>query len=154
MKPTAALFAVLFVLALCRPVAADVTARTPAQLQAALNGKGVQPGTTVWLKGGRYEGSFTSRVQGTPSQPVTVRSAPGEWAVLDRASLENQPGLTIKGAYVTVRDLEGASFNMCPTLAKHNPLNGRFIDTELSCQFRVRQSIFVECANVPYGFIC
>src|SRR4051794_17558684 len=43
----------------------------------------VRPGDTVWLRGGTYRGTFTSRLTGAPGAPVTVRQAPGERATVD-----------------------------------------------------------------------
>jgi len=43
----------------------------------------VQPGDTVWLRGGVYAGEFRSTVQGTASNPVVFRQYPAERAVLD-----------------------------------------------------------------------
>ncbi|MBW2456633.1 MAG: hypothetical protein JRI68_19095, partial [Deltaproteobacteria bacterium] len=46
----------------------------------------VAPGDTIWLHDGTYEGSFTSDLDGADSDPIVVRSAPGEWARIDGAS--------------------------------------------------------------------
>jgi hypothetical protein len=57
----------------------------PWDLQTALaggNGK-VQPGDTVWLRGGTYRGTFTASVSGSPGAPVVVRQYPGERATID-----------------------------------------------------------------------
>jgi hypothetical protein len=59
----------------------------PWDLQTALhggNGK-VQPGDTVWLRGGTYTSAspFTSTLTGTSSAPIVVRQYPGERAILD-----------------------------------------------------------------------
>lgn len=43
----------------------------------------VQPGDTVWLRGGTYTGSFRSMLRGTASKPVVVRQYPGERAIID-----------------------------------------------------------------------
>lgn len=43
----------------------------------------VQPGDTVWLRGGTYKGSFRSMLRGTASKPVVVRQYPGERAIID-----------------------------------------------------------------------
>lgn len=54
----------------------------PWDLQTALNQPaGVHPGDTLWLRGGTYNGMFTSRLNGTAASPITVRSCPHEWAV-------------------------------------------------------------------------
>jgi hypothetical protein len=45
----------------------------------------VQPGDTVWLRGGTYHGTFrsSSKLKGTASAWVVVRQYPGERAILD-----------------------------------------------------------------------
>lgn len=43
----------------------------------------VTPGSTVWLHGGTYPGSFTSTLTGTADAPIVVRQYPGERATLD-----------------------------------------------------------------------
>ena len=68
----------------------------------------VQPGDTVLLHGGVYEGSFVAALSGTEIDPITVQSAPGEWAVIDGAdsvrlshtlvSLHYVPGLLEQAA--------------------------------------------------------
>ena len=61
--------------------------RRPWDIQTALhggNGK-VQPGDTVWLRGGTYTSTtpINSTLAGTASAPVVVRQYPGERAMLD-----------------------------------------------------------------------
>jgi Right handed beta helix region len=58
---------------------------SPWDLQTALiggNGK-VQPGDTIWLRGGTYHGTFTSTLTGTAAAPIVVRQYPGERATID-----------------------------------------------------------------------
>lgn len=59
----------------------------PWTMNTALSGGGgrVQPGDTVWLRGGTYRGAFRSTLQGAPGQPVVVRQYPGERAIVDGA---------------------------------------------------------------------
>jgi hypothetical protein len=63
----------------------DGSQARPWDLPTALaNAAGkVQPGDTVWLRGGTYKGSFRSMLRGTASQPVVVRQYPGERAIID-----------------------------------------------------------------------
>jgi hypothetical protein len=59
----------------------------PWNLATALaggNGR-IQPGDTVWLRGGTYRGAFQSTLAGAPGAPVVVRQLPGERAVIDVA---------------------------------------------------------------------
>ncbi len=57
----------------------------PWDLKSALSKAStvIPPGSTVYLRGGRYLGLFTSSLQGTAAAPIKVRSYPGEWVVLD-----------------------------------------------------------------------
>ena len=58
--------------------------KRPWDLQTALDQPAaVQPGTTIYLRGGTYVGKFISNLTGTASNPITVRSYPGEWAKID-----------------------------------------------------------------------
>src|SRR5438270_2575576 len=57
----------------------------PWDLATALaggNGK-VQPGDTVWVRGGTYAGQFRSTLTGTAAAPIVVRQYPGERAIID-----------------------------------------------------------------------
>ena len=57
----------------------------PWDLQTALSGGHgkVQPGDTVWLRGGTYTSAVTSTLTGTAAAPIVVRQFPGERAMLD-----------------------------------------------------------------------
>src|SRR5687768_5628422 len=62
----------------------DGSANAPWDLATALNQPAaVQPGDTIWLHGGVYEGRFNSRLSGTSEHPVVLRQAPGERATID-----------------------------------------------------------------------
>ncbi len=57
---------------------------SPWDLQTALQQPAaVHPGDTIWLRGGRYVGTFRSFLTGSPSSPIKVRQYPGERATLD-----------------------------------------------------------------------
>src|SRR5438094_139790 len=65
----------------------DGSSGRPWNLATALsggNGK-VQPGDTVWLRGGTYTGQFRSTLTGTAAAPIVVRQYPGERAIIDGA---------------------------------------------------------------------
>ncbi|HTI05340.1 MAG TPA: Ig-like domain-containing protein [Gemmatimonadales bacterium] len=66
----------------------DGTMAKPWDLATALSGAGgkILPGDTVWLRGGTYNGSFTSSLRGTAAAPIVVRQYPGERATLDGTS--------------------------------------------------------------------
>ncbi len=60
------------------------TLARPWDLQTALNQPAaLKPGATLCLRGGTYTGLFVSNLNGKAGQKITVRSTPGEWAVLD-----------------------------------------------------------------------
>ncbi|MBL7795318.1 MAG: hypothetical protein JNJ90_02350 [Saprospiraceae bacterium] len=73
----------------------DGSISNPWDLQTALDHPpSVQPGDTIWLRGGTYFGNpnnstqdevagFVSRLQGTADRPIVVRQYPGERAVID-----------------------------------------------------------------------
>ena len=57
---------------------------SPWDLQTALTKTSViTAGKTLCLKGGKYTGRFFSYLSGSPDNLITVKSAPGEWAILD-----------------------------------------------------------------------
>jgi hypothetical protein len=60
----------------------DGSLAKPWTLTAALTSH-LPAGSTVCLRGGTYTGKFLSTVSGTSAAPVTFKSYPGEWAVLD-----------------------------------------------------------------------
>src|SRR5438045_1142521 len=65
--------------------AGDGSMSKPWDLNTALAhaaGK-VQPGDTVWVRGGRYAGDFRTAIAGTSSRPIVVRQYPGERATID-----------------------------------------------------------------------
>ena len=60
------------------------TITNPWALQTALaQPAAVHPGDTIWLRGGKYTGNFTSYLTGTALAPIKVRQYPGERATLD-----------------------------------------------------------------------
>jgi hypothetical protein len=81
--------------------AGDGTAGRPWDLATALRGgrgRTVQPGDTIWLRGGTYRGSFRSTVTGKPGAPVVIRQYPGERAIIDGAGSQKDTW-TAAGAY-------------------------------------------------------
>jgi hypothetical protein len=77
--------------------------KAPWSLVKALSqSRAVQPGDTIWLRGGTYLGIFTSSLTGTAASPIRVRQYPGERATLDGGTTPPSYGaavLTINGAY-------------------------------------------------------
>jgi len=79
----------------------DGSAARPWDLQTALsggNGK-VQPGDTIWLRGGTFTGAFSSSLTGTSVAPIIVRQYPGERAIIDRAGTGTAEILSVDGAW-------------------------------------------------------
>jgi hypothetical protein len=66
----------------------DGSLTKPWDLQTALNQPArVTPGSTIWLRGGRYaggtsRGGFLTKLTGTADAPIVVRQFPGERAVV------------------------------------------------------------------------
>src|SRR5207247_6627994 len=65
----------------------------PWDLATALGGgRGkVQPGDTIWLRGGTYAGSWVSTLTGTATAPVVVRPYAVDRATLDGRGESNDP---------------------------------------------------------------
>lgn len=77
------------------------TKESPWDLGSSLLSKKVEPGSTVWLKGGEYKGNYEAKLKGTADKPIVVRPLPGE-----RVTIVDS-GLRIgEAAYVWIRDLE------------------------------------------------
>lgn len=65
----------------------------------------VVAGSTIWLRGGVYPGSYVSTLTGTAEAPIVVRSYPGELAIIDGAG-SSEVTLTLNGAYAWFWGLE------------------------------------------------
>jgi Big-like domain-containing protein len=74
--------------------------RRPWDLQTALNGGNgaVQPGDTIWLRGGTYAGIYTTALAGTATAPIVVRQYRGERATIDGGSSTIET-LTVDGQW-------------------------------------------------------
>ena len=81
---------------------ADGSYTRPWTLATALGGGNgrVQPGDTVWLRGGTYRGAFTSTLTGRSGAPIVVRQYPGERAIIDGAGNSGST-FRVHGAYST-----------------------------------------------------
>jgi hypothetical protein len=86
-----------------------IEVRTAAELNTVLHSS-VAPGTTIFLHGGRYVGTFESTLNGTAAAPIVVRSFPGETAVLDNAGA-GENVMWAKGSYTIFRNLEFTNTN-------------------------------------------
>jgi hypothetical protein len=82
------------------------TCASPLSLARALSGKSrVQEGDRLWLRGGTYEGAFTSRIRGTEWAPVEIRGYPGERAVIDNRGTARD-AVTVLGGWTRWHDIE------------------------------------------------
>jgi len=72
----------------------------PWDLATALAGGhgAVQPGDTVWLRGGVYHGRFASTLTGTATRPIIVRQALRERVVLDHRGATDD-AFVVQGAW-------------------------------------------------------
>lgn len=107
-----------FFVAVDGSAAGDGSFAAPWDLQTALlHPPALAPGDTVWLRGGTYAGAFYSKLVGTAAAPITVRSYPGEWAVLDGAGATS-PGLEIYKSFTVFRDFEVTNGDPDRTVAR------------------------------------
>ena len=85
----------------------DGSRERPFDLATALSGAApIRPGGTVWLRGGTFRVSaVVSTLVGAEDAPITVRSTPGEAAVIDAAAAAGA-ALTVNGAWTVFRDFE------------------------------------------------
>ena len=92
--------------------AGNGSATRPWDLRTALAGGGgrVQPGDTIWLRGGTYRGSFRSTVAGRVEAPVVIRGYPGERAIIDGAS-SSQDTWVVAGEYTVFWGFELTNSN-------------------------------------------
>lgn len=70
---------------------------SPWDLRTALaHPPAVQPGDTIWIRGGRYSGPFTSRLQGSSAAPIVVRNYADERVIIEASVWNCDPVLTTK----------------------------------------------------------
>jgi uncharacterized protein YjdB len=76
------------------------TATSPWDFSTALNGGNgkVQPGDTIWVRGGTYTGTYSTNLNGTASAPIIVRAYPLERVTIDANGLSNDAFVT-HGSY-------------------------------------------------------
>ncbi len=104
------------------------TKTSPWDLATALahgpGGKEINGGDTVWLRGGRYAGTFMSRLAGKENAPIIVRSYRGERVVIDKASVSEtkQPALKVMGTWAWFWGLE--IMNSHPDRRRNSPYGG------------------------------
>lgn len=86
----------------------DGSAGYPWDLQTGLNQPAdLQPGDTLWLKGGTYSGHFTSNISGSADAYVSVIQYPGERTTIqDNRQFASGATIQINGAYTIYKDFE------------------------------------------------
>ena len=110
----------------------DGTIGKPWSLTKALSQPaGVQPGDTIWLRGGTYAGgagwnySFSCGLNGSPGAPITVAQYPGERAKLDGRGAINGALLVQYSSWVVFLDFEVTDSDSAPVIASVRPLGAR-----------------------------
>jgi hypothetical protein len=71
----------------------------PFTLAEALVSTHIQPGQTLWLRGGTYQNDYVCTLAGTNGNPIVIKPYPGEKPVINGS-------LTINGAYTFWQNLE------------------------------------------------
>lgn len=103
------------------------TNEAPWDLATALaggNGNRLQPGDTVWIRGGTYTGSFQTNLNGAAGAPIVFRQYPGERATIDGS-------LAAGGSYLMFWGFEIMQSH--PTVVvdrvlEANTVNGKFVN--------------------------
>ncbi len=85
----------------------------------------IRPGDTVWLRAGRYTGTYVSTLAGSENEPIIIRAFPGERVVIDKGTVneEKQPALKVRGSWVWFWGIE--IMNSSPTRQRNSPYTGR-----------------------------
>jgi hypothetical protein len=108
----------------------DGTNAAPWDLGTALaggHGNRLQPGDTVWLRGGVYRGFFRTALNGTSAAPIVFRQYPGERATIDGT-------LAAGGSYLTFWGFEIRQSNAATStnrVLEANTDYGRFVNLVL-----------------------
>lgn len=63
--------------------------------------RSVQPGDTIWLRGGTYVGGFTSRLRGAANKSIVLRQAMGERATIDCREEKRSALFVVDGDWTT-----------------------------------------------------
>lgn len=105
------------------------TQSSPWDLATALaHGPGhteIQPGDIVWLRAGRYTGTYLSSLKGSEHEPIIVRAFPGERVIIDKGTVndEKQPALKVRGSWVWFWGIEIMNSN--PNRQRNSPYTER-----------------------------
>jgi len=85
----------------------DGTINNPWDLTTAFNATGVvQPGETVYLHGGTYQGAFRCKLSGSSGNHITIRPYNFERVIIDVNGVDDDGAIVLDGAFVIIRDLE------------------------------------------------
>jgi hypothetical protein len=105
----------------------DGSVSSPWDLQTALkHPAAVQPGDTIWLRGGTYAAAtYVSDLTGTDARPIIVRQYPGERATIDGGTADQ--GLVTRGAHTWFWGFEVMGSSGQPILV-YNSVGDRFIN--------------------------
>lgn len=64
--------------------------KRPIKLETAITSAVIEPGSTVWLRGGVYDATqYDPLFMGTAEAPITIRSYPGETAIIEGGIEDN-----------------------------------------------------------------
>jgi len=110
--------------------AGNGTNDAPWDLATALSGghgNTIQPGDTVWLRGGTYPGSFRTSLQGTVTAPILFRQYPGERATINGSLRADGTNLTFWGFEI----MQSHPLLLVDRVLEANTANGRFINLVL-----------------------
>ena len=102
----------------------------PWDLATALaggNGNHLQPGDTVWIRGGTYAGSFETSLVGSPGAPIVFRQYPGERATIDGSLNAGGSDLVFWGFEI----MQSHPTVVMDRVLEANTTNGKFINLVL-----------------------
>ncbi len=87
------------------------TQADPIDLATALSSSSpAQPGQTIWIKEGVYNGSFESKINGSSGLPISIKPLPGQRVLINsHNSGSDRAGLTITGQWTDFYGIEATS---------------------------------------------
>src|SRR5574342_29376 len=103
------------------------TTDSPWDLATALaggHGNRIQPGDTVWIRGGTYVGSFETSLNGTAAAPIYFRQYPGERATIDGSLAAGGSWLVFWGLEI----MQSHPTSVVDRVLEANTTNGKFIN--------------------------
>jgi len=115
----------------------DGTRQKPLDLKTAMEGRGVQPGDTVWILGGEYEGRFVTGKAGLKDRPILYRAMPGQRVTLYGGIDLHKANVWLWGLEITVRP-------------ENRPVSGRDKEWFEKKGKTLRDAIHVHGGNTDY----